>query len=107
MNLYSVTVPDSTEDSEFLVVAPDALAAATLYVEGVTGDQLAVDTEEMADAGELDVHLIGDQPGEARVLQWGSDERVTRSLGPIETTEVKLDGIEAWTRYAASEGLAP
>ncbi|MCW3784180.1 hypothetical protein [Defluviimonas salinarum] len=109
--LFSVRVPRSAEDSEYLVVAASAEAAAGLYVAAVMADgaeAISVEPEEMAEAGELYVDKIGEAAeGEPRILDWGSVETITRQLKPIEKETVSLAGFEAWAAWLEDEGIEP
>jgi hypothetical protein len=109
--IHIVRVPDSLENSDWVVVAPDAETAARLYVAGVIDDVLSVDSGEMAAAGVLEVDLVHmEATGEPRVIEWDSDEiRIIHGLRstPLETEEVALDGFEEWIAHIEDVGLEP
>jgi hypothetical protein len=109
--IYMVRVPDSLENSDWIVVAPDAEAAARLYVDGVIGETLSVDAEEMAAAGVLEVDMLNrEAEGEPRVIDWGGEEvRMIHGLhpAPIETETVSLDLFQEWTSHLEDVGLEP
>lgn len=110
-NLYSVRVPRSAEDSEWLVAAKSSEAAAQLYIEGVIAEDLSVDAQELAEAGELYVDLISiEDAGLARVIDWSSPEAIRRQVKPIVKSTLSLDGLEifgVWTAHLEAEGLEP
>lgn len=96
LNLYSVRVPRSAEDSGYLVVATTAQAAATRYVQSVRGEAISVDEEEMEDEGALYVDHVGrDAEGPEGIVGWDSDRIITRRMRPYEQTEIALDRIQA------------
>ena len=108
MKLYSVRVPRSVEDTEYLIVAKNADAAAEAYVQGIIDDELSVDAGEVAEAGELYVDLVNPAiEGPARTLSWGSTELVARSLAPIEKAKLSLSGIDVWQKHLEDEGIEP
>lgn len=106
---YIVRVPDSLENSDWIVVAPDAEAAARLYVSGVIGDVLSVDVEELAGSGRIEVDLVhGSASGEARLVVWESETAgLNLQVTPIETETVSLDLFEEWTSHLEDVGLDP
>jgi hypothetical protein len=106
---HIVRVPDSLENSDWIVVAPDAEAAARLYVSGVIGDVLSVDVEELAGSGRLEVDLVdGAASGEARLVVWeGEAAGLNLQATPIETEMVSLDIFEEWVSHLEDVGLDP
>ncbi|WP_299821496.1 hypothetical protein [uncultured Jannaschia sp.] len=59
LQLYSVRVPRSTEDSEYYVVASNPAAAVDTYLREVLDEGISMDEEEMAEEGWLYVDLVG------------------------------------------------
>lgn len=111
MNLYNVRIPRSVESTEWYVAAQTAEEAVRLYVDGVIDEMVSVDEGELTETGVLLVDLVGTEAaGEARVIQWHSEDSITDDPRPIEEGEITLTAHPDWDRWRThfeGEGLAP
>lgn len=81
---FEVMVPDSVENSSFLVNAESHEEAADIYVRAVLEEQISVDGGEMEDAGRVRVIAHGETM-ERGIVPWDGEDR-----------EVALDSLTAW-----------
>jgi len=108
LNLYSVSVPNSMESSDWYVVARDATHAAEIYTQGVIDEAISADPWEMDGAGSLTVQWVGkNATGDPRWIDWGSTNTITMRLTPYEVELVALKDLENWNEYRKEEGYEP
>lgn len=108
MNLYTVSVSNSIEDTEYYLVARDCTHAAEIYVQAVIDDILSADLEEMEQEAALTVERVGkNATGEPRWIEWGSDEVITRRMMPYDGEVVDLANLDNWKAYQSDEELEP
>lgn len=84
MKRFEVMVPESVENSSFLVNAESHEDAAEIYVRAVLAEDISVDEGEMEDAGRVRVIAHGETM-ERGIVPWDGEDR-----------EVALDGLVAW-----------
>ncbi|HDZ53515.1 hypothetical protein LCGC14_0044710 [marine sediment metagenome] len=108
LNLYSVSVPNSMESSDWYVVARDATHAAEIYTQGVIDEKISVDAWEMDGARSLTVQWVGkNATGEPRWIDWGSTNTITMRLTPYEVDLVALADLANWNDFQKEQGLEP
>ena len=67
---FNVRIPDSVENTIWYVIAPDAEAAAVLYLQAADRGQISVDTGEMESIGRLQVDEISIFRKASGMLGW-------------------------------------
>ncbi|MEP3595312.1 hypothetical protein, partial [Parvibaculum sp.] len=108
LNLYTVSVSNSLEDTEYYVVARDCTHAAEIYVQAVIDDILSADLEEMEQEAALTVERVGkNAKGEPRWIEWASDDVITRRMRPYDGEVVDLANLDNWKAYQSDEELEP
>lgn len=93
---YLVSIPDSMEDTSWLIDAETLEAAADQYVAAALSETISVDIEEMEDAGSLQVRNLPVIGATARVIDWSE----------VPERTLSLEGIPSWdARDASDPGL--
>jgi hypothetical protein len=106
MNLYSVRVPRSEEDTEWYIVAETSQLAAQLYLTCVNQDHIGGDPEAIYEAKALYVDHVGeDAEGEPRWIDWFGDETITRRMMPYSKEEIDIQSFPEWDTLLTSIGF--